>query len=65
MSKSKNTEDSWKSYFSLTPYKRVVELAKTPDRSEFVKNSLLVTATVMAAGATGYLIFTVMGFIPM
>lgn len=65
MSKSKKTEDGWKRYFSITPYRRVIELAKTPGREEFVKNALLVTATVVAAGIIGYLIFTVMGLIPM
>lgn len=65
MSKSKKTEEGWERYFSLTPYKRVVELAKTPGREEFVKNALLVTATIVAAGIVGYLIFTLMGLIPM
>ena len=65
MSKSKKTEDGWKRYFSLTPYRRVVELAKTPKRDEFVKNALLVTSTIVVAGIVGYLIFTLMGFIPM
>lgn len=63
MSRS-DSEKEWKHYFRVTPYRRVVELAKTPDREEFVKNALLVTATVLSVGVIGYIIFTLMGFIP-
>lgn len=64
MSRSSKKDKGWKHYFSTTPYTRVIELAKTPDRDEFVKNALLVTATVISVGMIGYLIFTLMGFLP-
>lgn len=63
--KNQQDEESWKQYFSLTPYSRVLNLAKTPDRDDFVKNALLVTATVIAAGIVGFTIFQLMSFIPM
>lgn len=63
MSRSDKQKD-WKHYFSRTPYIRVIELAKTPGWDEFSKNALLVTATVVAVGLIGYIIFTLMGFLP-
>ena len=64
MSRSDSKKD-WKHYFSITPYRRVFELAKTPEREEFSKNAILVTATVLSVGVIGYIIFTLMEFIPM
>jgi preprotein translocase subunit Sss1 len=63
--KNQKSEDSWKQYFSITPYARVMNLAKTPDRDDFVKNALLVTATVIASGIVGFTIFQFMNLIPM
>lgn len=58
-------EKNLKHYFTTTPYIRVIEMARTPDLDEFSKNALLVTATVLAVGLLGYIIFTLIGFLPM
>lgn len=65
MSSKETKKKEYKKYFDLSNYKRVIELSKTPTRDEFVRNALLVTATVTAAGFLGFTIFQIMSFIPM
>jgi len=61
MSKNK----SYEKYFDWNKYKRVVKLAKTPDRADFYKVAKIVVASVFAVGLLGFMIFQLMGFIPM
>lgn len=52
-------------FFNLTKYKRVIELLTTPDLEEFLDVAKVSAMGVIIAGCLGYVIFTLMGFLPM
>jgi protein translocase SEC61 complex gamma subunit len=60
-----NDKDGYRHYFNLSNYLRVVRIAKEPDREEFSKVSKIVTLSVFGAGLLGYIIFFVMGLLPL
>lgn len=52
-------------FFNLTKYKRVIELLTTPDLEEFLDVAKVSAIGVIIAGLLGYVIFTLMSFLPM
>lgn len=48
----------------LSSYVRVLKLASTPSRQEFVQVAKIAGGGILLVGAIGFLIFTVMFFLP-
>lgn len=61
---AKNKKEKNRDYLDKNKYLRVFQLSKTPDLDEFLKVSKIVGISVIIVGLIGYLIFTLMGFIP-
>lgn len=55
----------YEKYFDWNKYTRVIKLSKTPGWEEFSKVSKIVVASVLLVGLIGYVLFLLMGFIPM
>lgn len=63
--KKQDSEYEFRHYFNLSNYVRVARIAKQPDYDEFSKVAKIVTASVFATGLLGYIIFFVIGLLPM
>jgi protein transport protein SEC61 subunit gamma-like protein len=50
--------------YDLSSYTRVLKLASTPSWEEFSRIALIAGAGILLIGIVGFLIFTVMSFLP-
>ncbi|WP_256684159.1 protein translocase SEC61 complex subunit gamma [Halococcus qingdaonensis] len=50
--------------YDLSSYTRVLKLASTPSWEEFSRIALIAGAGIILIGIVGFLIFTVMSFLP-
>ena len=50
--------------YDLSSYTRVLKLASTPSWEEFSRIALIAGAGILLIGIVGFLIFTLMSFIP-
>ena len=50
--------------YDLSSYTRVLKLASTPSWEEFSRIALIAGAGILLIGVVGFLIFTVMSFLP-
>jgi protein transport protein SEC61 subunit gamma-like protein len=50
--------------YDLSSYTRVLKLASTPSWEEFSRIALIAGAGILLIGIVGFLIFSVMSFIP-
>ncbi|EMA51494.1 protein translocase SEC61 complex subunit gamma [Halococcus thailandensis] len=50
--------------YDLSSYTRVLKLASTPSWEEFSRIALIAGAGILLVGIVGFLIFTVMSFLP-
>ncbi|MFC7155485.1 protein translocase SEC61 complex subunit gamma [Halomarina halobia] len=48
----------------LTSYVRVLKLASTPSREEFMQVSFIAGAGIVLVGLIGFIIFVIMAFMP-
>lgn len=58
-------KDSVEKYFDLTRYRRVIRLAKTPDRQDFLDVAKIAGAGIGLLGFAGFMIALLMGFLPL
>lgn len=65
MSKRKKQQNSLRDFTDINKYKRVISLSKTPELDGFMKSAGLVLLFIISMGLIGYIIFYVMGFLPM
>jgi protein transport protein SEC61 subunit gamma-like protein len=52
-------------YLAFNQYLRVLKLAKTPSREEFLKIAGISAIGLFLVGIIGFIIFAIMSFIPM
>ena len=50
--------------YDLSSYTRVLKLASTPSWEEFSRIALIAGAGILLIGVVGFLIFTLMSFLP-
>jgi protein transport protein SEC61 subunit gamma-like protein len=50
--------------YDLSSYTRVLKLASTPSWEEFSRIALIAGAGILLIGIVGFLIFTLMSFVP-
>lgn len=54
----------WREYLDLTHYRRVLQVAETPTREEFMQVLKITGAGITLLGVLGYLIYAIVFFLP-
>lgn len=58
-------KEQFRHYFNRMNYLRVLRIARTPDIQEFRKVATIVSVSVTVAGLLGYILFVLVGLLPM
>lgn len=58
-------DDDIEKYFDLTNYRRVLQVASTPDQEEFLQVAKIAGVGVVTIGAIGFFVFQLMEGFPL